>query len=158
MFPRKDKDNIPNKFTLEMGRLIKNAREEKGLSQKKLAEKAYRRRETISLIENGKSEVGTLTLTYIASALEKPLIYFFPDFSTRKLQEDSLSAEEQELLAHFRRIVEDPNVVTALNQIKSLADLYEKQSVEKYNQDVIDNMDKESKTYKRLKKKGYIQD
>lgn len=54
----------PNKQTLEMGRLIKKAREEAGLSQEELAEKTYRKRLAISEMENGKVEINAWTLTY----------------------------------------------------------------------------------------------
>jgi transcriptional regulator with XRE-family HTH domain len=68
----------PNDFTIEMGKLIKTAREGLGLTQNELAKKINRRPETLSLIENGKSEIGVLTLSLLALELNKPVTYFFP--------------------------------------------------------------------------------
>ena len=69
----------PNDFTIGMGQLIKAAREERGISQGELARKIKRRPATISDIENGKSEIGVLTLVLFSVELNKPISYFFPD-------------------------------------------------------------------------------
>ena len=50
LFPQGRKTR-PNKFTLYIGKQIKEAREEAGLSQEKLAKKLYLRRPTLSDIE-----------------------------------------------------------------------------------------------------------
>ncbi len=68
----------PNDFTIGMGGLIRQAREDKGLSQADLAKVLNRRQGTISDIENGKSEIGILTLVQFAVELKKPISYFFP--------------------------------------------------------------------------------
>lgn len=68
----------PNDFTIGMGLLIREAREDKGLSQADLAKTLNRRQGTISDIENGKSEIGILTLVQFAVELNKPISYFFP--------------------------------------------------------------------------------
>ena len=68
----------PNDFTIGMGELIRQAREDKGLSQADLAKALNRRQGTISDIENGKSEIGILTLVQFAVELKKPISYFFP--------------------------------------------------------------------------------
>jgi ribosome-binding protein aMBF1 (putative translation factor) len=52
----------PNEFTVSMGKLIRIAREENGMSQFELAKEINRRPATISLIENGKSEISVITL------------------------------------------------------------------------------------------------
>ncbi len=69
----------PNDFTIGMGILIREAREDKGLSQADLAKALNRRQGTISDIENGKSEIGILTLVQFAVELNKPISYFFPN-------------------------------------------------------------------------------
>ena len=68
----------PNEFTVEMGKLIRKARKEMGLSQVELAELVNRRPATISDIENGKSEISVITLAMFAANLKKPVSYFFP--------------------------------------------------------------------------------
>lgn len=158
MFSRSDKEESPNKFTIQMGRLIKTAREEAGMSQSELAKKAYRRRETISMMENGKSEVGTLTLSNIALAVDKPLLYFFPHFVYRELGIDELSAEEQEMLQHFRRIWSDENVEVIIAQIKAMAELEEKRADQMRWEQFKQDIDKDSKLYRRLKRKGFFED
>jgi transcriptional regulator with XRE-family HTH domain len=67
------KDPAPNKFTVALGELIRKARENDGMSQKELADRIYRRQATLSDLEIGKSEVGTVTLVLLAAALEKPI-------------------------------------------------------------------------------------
>jgi transcriptional regulator with XRE-family HTH domain len=76
---RNNKIKTPNDFTIQMGKLIKAAREDKGLSQIEFAQKTSRRPATISDIENGKSEIGVLTLALFAMTLDKPISYFFPN-------------------------------------------------------------------------------
>jgi transcriptional regulator with XRE-family HTH domain len=75
LFPEQE-DPKPNKFTVYMGNAIKEAREEQGLSQEELAKKIYRRRATLSDIENGKSDVDAGTLWLLSAYLKKPLSYF----------------------------------------------------------------------------------
>ena len=68
----------PNDFTIEMGKLIREAREVLSLSQSELAKKTNKRPATISDIENGKSDISVLTIVSFALALHKPISYFFP--------------------------------------------------------------------------------
>jgi len=119
-----DKEQKPNKFTLAMGKLIQAAREESGLSQSELAEKVYRRRATISDIETGKADVDTILLALLAFTLDKPIIYFFPDFAIRELKQEKLSALETEMLHQFN-IIEDKDLkIAAIKQVTDLADLF----------------------------------
>jgi len=74
-----DKQSAPNKFTIEMGKKVRAARTEAGITQGVLAEMVGRRQATISDIEHGKKEMGLSTLVLIGAALEKPVTYFFPD-------------------------------------------------------------------------------
>ncbi len=57
--------DVPNKFTIKMGELIRNAREDSGLSQRELAELIYRRQAALSDMENGKMEPNASTLTLL---------------------------------------------------------------------------------------------
>ena len=72
---------VPNEFTLEMGKLIRSAREEEGLSQTELAEKLSKRQATISDFETGKIEIGILTLVQLAIVFGKPISYFIPEMT-----------------------------------------------------------------------------
>ena len=63
---RNNELKTPNEFTIGMGKLIKKAREESKISQAELAKNINRRPATISDIENGKSEIGILTLVLLA--------------------------------------------------------------------------------------------
>jgi transcriptional regulator with XRE-family HTH domain len=153
-------DPIPNKFTIAMGELIKKAREEARLSQDELAQRIYRRRETLSVIENGRSEVGTITLAAIAANTGKPLTYFYPKFAKHDIVEEQLSSEEQEILLEFRRIGEAKTQQMALGLVKQLADADEKEMEEIQSQEFIDQLstlDKDDPLYKRFKKRGLIE-
>ena len=110
-----------------VGKKIREAREEMKLSQSSLAKTIYRRQATLSDFENGKSSIDVSTLIMISAALKKPLSYFLPDWFNSEIEKGSLSPEEQELIIQYRRIYSDQNSIIALNQIKALADLDEKQ-------------------------------
>ena len=93
---------IPNDFTEEMGKLIKAAREEKGLSQTQLAEKLSRRQATISDFENGKIEIGVLTLVHLAIVFGKPISYFIPNMTFLVSLSDIHNKWEEEALSLYR--------------------------------------------------------
>ncbi len=95
---------IPNEFTIEMGKFIRNAREEVGLSQVEFAKKTNRRPATISDIENGKSEIGVLTLSLFAITLEKPISYFFPESLLKDFVLDVKSPFQHKMLEIARGI------------------------------------------------------
>lgn len=95
-------DNRPNKFTNYMGKKIKEAREEAGFSQEKLATMLYLRRATLSDIENGKTEPDASTYVHVAYLCNKPLAYFLPDFLYREIKQEDLSADENELITNYR--------------------------------------------------------
>ena len=69
-------EDLPNSFSVYMGKRIREAREEKGWSQQELADMIYKRRASISEIENGKMYPDVVSLTLIAANLQKPLRYF----------------------------------------------------------------------------------
>ncbi len=119
-----DKEPIPNKFTIGLGKLARTAREEAGLSQTELANLVYRRRSTISDLENGKSKVGITTLSLISVALDKPITYFIPPNIRAKLKPDDLDTEELELIIQFRKIGDDGLRRLSIRQVKLLAETY----------------------------------
>jgi transcriptional regulator with XRE-family HTH domain len=101
-----NKLKTPNEFTEKMGKLIKQAREEMGISQAELAKKLYRRQATISEIENGKSEIGILTLVQFAFVMRKPIMYFFPQSLLKHEISDVKSTFEQKVVELARQIEE----------------------------------------------------
>jgi transcriptional regulator with XRE-family HTH domain len=117
-----DKDPVPNKVTIGMGKLIRQARKESGMSQRRLANEIYRRRATISDLENGKSEVTISTLALIAAVLNKPISYFLPWFIYENLRSEDLEPLEHEVLIHFRKIRSDDLQKLAIDQVKHIAD------------------------------------
>lgn len=90
--------NIPNKFTIGMGELIKKARIEAGLTQAELAEIAYFHQASISQIEAGKREVTSSELLSFSVALKKPFIYFLPEPYRRYFDSQDIPPGIQELL------------------------------------------------------------
>lgn len=101
---RNNELTIPNEFTVEMGKMIKKAREEKGLNQSQLAEKLNRRQATISDFENGKIEIGILTLVLIAIELNKPISYFIPEMTFFTSVNELHNKWEEEALSVFREL------------------------------------------------------
>lgn len=90
--------NIPNKFTIGMGELIKKARVEAGLTQAELAKRAYFHQASISQIEAGKREVTSSELLSFSVVLKKPFVYFLPGPYKRYFDTQDISSEVQELL------------------------------------------------------------
>ena len=117
-----NKLSIPNEFTSEMGKLIKSAREEEGLSQTQLAEKLSRRQATISDFENGKIEIGILTLVHLAILFNKPISYFIPNMPYLVSVNDLQNKQEEEALALFRGIEYESDPELALRFLKMLLD------------------------------------
>ena len=131
---------IPNIFTREMGKIIKLAREEAGLSQSELAEKLFRRQATISDFENGKIEIGILTLVQIAKVFGKPISYFIPQMSFMVSISDIQSKYEEEALALFRDIESWGDFQLALRFLKMLRDYcIEERDREMGNEDEEEN-------------------
>ena len=99
----------PNGLTIGMGKRIRKARQELGLSQEELAKRIYRRRPSLSDMENGKMEPDASTLLMLAIALDKPLTYFYPPKYIRGFPstQDDLSPLEQELIRVFRRLPDE---------------------------------------------------
>lgn len=119
------KDTLPNKFSIALGDLIRKARQEAGMSQAELAKTALFRQAAISQIETGKRDVSASEIIYLSYALNKPITYFYPPWSTNSIGEDDLSILEQELLIQARRLdIEDLKRLIA--QARALANLSEK--------------------------------
>jgi transcriptional regulator with XRE-family HTH domain len=117
-------DDRPNEFTLATGRLIKQAREARRLSQRELADALGRRQASVSDMENGKMEPSASTLVQLAQVLEKPITYFFPKPWGPQVARGDLTYDEQALLLEFRRLRSDEHRRIAIRQVGAIADLY----------------------------------
>ncbi len=115
---------IPNEFTVEMGKLIRAAREEAGISQTELAEKLSKRQATISDFENGKIEIGILTLVQLAIVFGKPISYFVPNMTFLVSISDIHNKMEEEALALFRSMEYQGDPQLALRLLKTLDEYF----------------------------------
>jgi len=114
--------NVPNKFTIGMGSLIRNARQEAGLTQEQLASNAYIPQSTLSKMENGKVEASSSELIYLSNALDKPINYFFPKQLLRQLNwENNQDPAINELLLLGGQLKED-DLQKVIAQIRALID------------------------------------
>jgi transcriptional regulator with XRE-family HTH domain len=102
---------------------VKEAREERGLSQEDLGKSIDKSRVAISDIERGRTEISAVELMPLSYALEKPITYFYPDLpGIRGANLQELSDKERELV-HFFRAIQNPALENiALNQIKQFVD------------------------------------
>ena len=117
-----DKEPIPNKVTIGIGNKIQLARKDAGMTQARLGSMIYRRRATISDLENGKSEVSVSTLALISAALDKPITYFLPWYIYANLKTEDLEPADQEVLLQFQKIGSKDLQRLAIQQIKLIAD------------------------------------
>lgn len=128
--------DIPNKFTVAVGQLIREARKDAKMSQAELARLIYKRQATVSDMENGKVEPIASTLLLLSYALNKPVGYFFPrNQGIVELYAGDLTAEEQELIFQSRRIVnysDEAELKKVIAQVKALADLAEAKALEDF--------------------------
>jgi len=110
----------PNEFTVEMGKLIRKARKEQGLSQAELSKLINRRPATISDIENGKSEISVISLATFAAILNKPVSYFFPPTILSDLILDINTPFERkalEIIDVFNHFADQEMVITLLEAL-----------------------------------------
>lgn len=112
---------LPNKFTLYMGERIRTAREEAGMSQEQLARMIYKRRATLSDIENGKSEADTSTFVLMSHYLMKPFEYFLPPYSHKEITKEDLSPAEKEVVMNLRyHVASDHFLKLVVSLIKAI--------------------------------------
>ncbi len=119
---KSDKPNLPNKFTIALGELVRSARIEANLSQKDLAYNAFINQAAISLIETGKRSVSAEELVYLSNALNKPIPYFFSMGMLHPIDENNLSILEQELVQNARQLTEN-DLKKIIAQIKAINNL-----------------------------------
>lgn len=123
---RSNKVDLPNLFTVEMGKLIKSAREEMGYSQTALAKIINRRQAMISEIEAGKIDLDVQTLVLLSLELKKPISYFLPDMYFLIRLVDIENKFEEEVLHLVREIEYEGDTSLIIPFLKMLTDYYEK--------------------------------
>lgn len=94
---------------MELGEKLRQARQEKGLSQRQLCGDTITRN-MLSLIENGAAAPSLETLQFLASRLEKPIGYF--------LGEASVTSPNQAVIQEVRLCLEEGALTTALEQLR----------------------------------------
>lgn len=97
---------------------LKEARKNKGLTQKELAEVIGVAKSTVAGYEIGNSEPNAMTIGKIMTALEVDANYLWQDeMAELERQKDSFTLHEQELIRKYRLIDErgKRNVETLLN-------------------------------------------
>ena len=113
---------MPNKFTIGMGKLIRQAREENGLSQAELSKLIYRRQASVSDMENGKMQPDAETLLYLSGVLRKPVSYFFPDQYGEIIRLENIEPLEHELLLQAN-LLDEYDLKRLIVQTKALVEL-----------------------------------
>jgi len=98
---------LDTKLTEAMGKLIKQARIDADLSQSALAENLSMRQAKISDLENGKVEASVSDLLHLSMGLEKPILYFFPDWTIEKVSTENLSSELEILIINAKKLPKD---------------------------------------------------
>lgn len=119
---KEDLGSMPNKFTLGMGKLIRDARAEEGYSQAELAQLIHRRQASLSDMENGKMQPAAETLLFLSIALRKPLSYFFPGHYGERIRLEKIDPLEQELLMQAHRL-DDDDLRRLIAQARALVNL-----------------------------------
>lgn len=119
---KSDKHNLPNKFSIALGELIRQARIEANMSQKDLAFNAYFNQASISQIETGKRSVTGEEIVYLSGALNKPISYFFTYVHTLQINSSELTVLEEELLLQARKLPTD-DLKRIIVQVKALSNL-----------------------------------
>lgn len=121
--PLSPKNSLPTDFTTAVGQRIRQAREERGLSQRQLSDRIERRQAAVSDFERGMMQPDATTLVVLAQVLEKPITYFFPPPWGPRVARGDLTYDEQALLLEFRRLQSDEHRQIAIAQLAALADL-----------------------------------
>lgn len=96
-------------------------REEARLSQEELANLIFRKRLTVSEMENGKVEISALTLVNLAIKLNIPLYYFFPPLMQQEIVNESLNVLGHDLISNLRGNYDDHLRKVAQELVKAVA-------------------------------------
>lgn len=90
---------------MDIGQLLRQARQEKGLSQRQLCGDVITRN-MLSQIENGSARPSMDTLRYLAARLEKPMSYFLEEQAVSANQTVVLAAREAYARGEYRQVLE----------------------------------------------------
>lgn len=104
-----------------MGTMIRQAREEMGISQEELADRTFRRRLAISEMENGKVAINAWTLLILSDVFKKPLSYFFPPHLIIDIPNNSLNPKEHELIKYFRKLNDEDLEKTTISIVEIIS-------------------------------------
>jgi len=113
---------LPTPFTEAIGVRIREAREERGLTQRGLAQRIKRRQATISDFERGHMQPDATTLVVLAEELHKPIAYFFPPPWGQRVTRGDLTYQEQALLLEFRRLTDAEHQELAIALVSAIAE------------------------------------
>ena len=132
-----------DKYNLYMRNRLREAREEKQLTQEELARKIFWSRVKLSDLERGRTQINTTDLLTLSSALEKPVAHFFPGQTAK---EGELSAKELELVMYFRGIENEAMEDLLIKQAKQFADAaYEARIKEHSREKDLEDLPKKKK-------------
>jgi transcriptional regulator with XRE-family HTH domain len=120
--PRKP---LPTDFSRAVGERIQAARNERGMSQKVLAQRIERRQAAVSELERGIMQPDATTLAALAEVLDKPLSYFIPEPWGPRVSRGELTYDEQALLLEFRRLRSQASRQLVIALLATVADTEE---------------------------------
>lgn len=116
---------------------IKQAREERNVSQDELSKAISKTNVTISDIERGKVGISAVDLALIAKALNKPISYFVPDYLHIRIPPAELKTNEQILIEEFRRLEYSELEKLILDFVSQLGDFSQKGELDKLAKQVV---------------------
>ncbi|MBN2556130.1 MAG: helix-turn-helix transcriptional regulator [Anaerolineales bacterium] len=101
----------------EIARRVREARKQRGLTQKDLADHLGRTAAAVSDLERGKVQITATDLMALSKLLEKPIEYFYG--------EDFLGEDVQDLIAILREITpeEQTNIVSTVKYLRKLQEI-----------------------------------
>lgn len=113
------------KVTDYIAGMVKKAREDRGMSQRRLSQLMDRSNAYISQIEAGKLDSAVIDLVGFAKVFDKPMKYFLPPLDVD--QDSKLSPEAEDLARIYDGIADQSVQEAAIRHIKELARLDKKQ-------------------------------
>lgn len=111
---------------MAFGERLRNARKNKGLTQKQLADLIGAKHNSISDWENNKNRPDPDTIEYICGALEIPVSHLFSDTVQNKNFLESTDIDGQDVMAAINRIMSGENKL-AKSILKAFASLNEEE-------------------------------
>jgi transcriptional regulator with XRE-family HTH domain len=128
------KKNEVTKWDMFIGEKIRKAREDKGWTQKQLADAIYKSQGNISDYERGKLQVNAVDLMGIAHVLEKPITFFSPP-GVCGIPLNELTDREKELV-HYAAELPDELFELLLDQAKRFAEIATKADIAAHLEEV----------------------